>query len=111
MKGMASNSSLNLDQDPCAIIAVRELGAPREPVFAVWTDPEHRAQWRGPIGFTTTTSAFDLTEGGVWRFVVHGPTAAITKIASPSMKLSRRSASVTIMVVPITLNPYNFARP
>jgi uncharacterized protein YndB with AHSA1/START domain len=56
--------SLNLDQDPCAIIAVRELEAPRELVFAVWTDPEHLAQWWGPIGFTTTTSAFDLTEGG-----------------------------------------------
>jgi Activator of Hsp90 ATPase homolog 1-like protein len=104
--------SLNLDQDPCAIIAVRELEAPRELVFAVWTDPEHLAQWWGPVGFTTTTSAFDLTEGGEWRFVMRmGPTAAITKIASPSMKLSRRSASITIMVVPITSNPYNFARP
>ena len=70
---MAFNSSLNLDQDPCAIIAVRELAAPRELVFAVWTDPKHLAQWWGPIGFTTTTSAFDLTEGGVWRFVMHGP--------------------------------------
>ena len=55
---MAFNSSLNLDQDPCAIIAVRELAAPRELVFAVWTDPKHLAQWWGPIGFTTT-SAFD----------------------------------------------------
>jgi len=70
---MASSSSLNLDQDPCAIIAVRELEAPRELVFAVWTDPEHLAQWWGPLGFTTTTSAFDLRQGGVWRFVMHGP--------------------------------------
>lgn len=70
---MAFNSSPNLEQDPCAIIAVRELEAPRELVFAVWTDPEHLAQWFGPIGFTTTTSAFDLTEGRVGRFVMHGP--------------------------------------
>jgi uncharacterized protein YndB with AHSA1/START domain len=70
---MASNTSLKLDHDPCAIIAVRELDAPRELVFAVWTDPEHLAQWWGPIGFTTTTSAFEFTEGGVWRFVMHGP--------------------------------------
>ena len=62
---MAFNSSLNLDQDPCAIIAVRELAALRELVFAVWTDPKHLAQWWGPIGFTTTPSAFDLTRG--WR--------------------------------------------
>jgi uncharacterized protein YndB with AHSA1/START domain len=33
------------DQDPCAIIAVRELEAPHELVFAVWTDPKHLAQW------------------------------------------------------------------
>jgi uncharacterized protein YndB with AHSA1/START domain len=70
---MASSSSLDLDQDPCAIIAVRELEAPRELVFAVWTDPEQLAQWWGPLGFTTTTSAFDLRQGGVWRFVMHGP--------------------------------------
>ena len=70
---MASNSSLNLEQDPCAIIAVRDLNAPREPVFEVWTDAEHLAQWWGPIGFTTTTSAFDLREGGVWRFIMRGP--------------------------------------
>ena len=47
--------------------------APRELVFAALTDPKHLAQWWGPDGFTTTTSAFDFRAGGVWRFVMHGP--------------------------------------
>jgi uncharacterized protein YndB with AHSA1/START domain len=70
---MAGKASIDLEQDPCAIITARELEAPRELVFEVFTDPQHLAQWWGPFGFTTTTSAFELTEGGVWRFVMHGP--------------------------------------
>ena len=70
---MAAKNSIDLQQDPRSIIAVREFDAPRELVFAVWTDPKHLAQWWGPNGFTTTTSAFDTRPGGVWRFVMHGP--------------------------------------
>jgi uncharacterized protein YndB with AHSA1/START domain len=66
-------ASIDLDQDPCAIIATREFEAPRELVFAVWSDPKHLGEWWGPIGFTTTTHAFDMREGGVWSFVMHGP--------------------------------------
>jgi uncharacterized protein YndB with AHSA1/START domain len=65
--------TVDLDRDPRAIIAVREFDAPRELVFEAWTDPKHLSQWRGPDGFTTTTSAFDMRAGGVWRFVMHGP--------------------------------------
>ena len=70
---MSARSSLVLDQDPCILIGVREFDAPRELVFEAWTDPKHLAQWWGPNGFTTTTSAFDMRPGGVWRFVMHGP--------------------------------------
>jgi uncharacterized protein YndB with AHSA1/START domain len=70
---MASAYSIDLDQDPCAIVTRREFDAPRALVFEVWTDPKHLAQWWGPKGFTTTTSAFDMRVGGVWRFVMHGP--------------------------------------
>jgi uncharacterized protein YndB with AHSA1/START domain len=47
--------------------------APRDLVFEAWTDPQHLAQWWGPIGFSTTTRAFEFRPGGVWRFVMHGP--------------------------------------
>ena len=70
---MAAGSSIDLDQDPRVMIGIRDIDAPRDLVWSVWTDPKHLAQWWGPDGFTTTTSAFDMRPGGVWRFVMHGP--------------------------------------
>jgi uncharacterized protein YndB with AHSA1/START domain len=55
------------------IVTTRTFDAPRELVFAAWTDPKHLGQWWGPDGFTTTTRAIDVRVGGVWRFVMHGP--------------------------------------
>ena len=70
---MAERNSFALADDPPAMIGTRLLDAPRDLVWSVWTDPKHLAQWWGPDGFTTTTSAFDPRPGGVWRFVMHGP--------------------------------------
>jgi uncharacterized protein YndB with AHSA1/START domain len=70
---VSARNNLDLDQDPRSIIATRVYDAPRELVWKAWTDPEHLAQWWGPDGFSTTTSAYDLRPGGVWRFVMHGP--------------------------------------
>jgi uncharacterized protein YndB with AHSA1/START domain len=66
-------SSIDLGHDHAVMIGTRVLDAPRTLVFDMWSDPKHLAQWWGPDGFTTTTSAFDLRPGGVWRFVMHGP--------------------------------------
>jgi uncharacterized protein YndB with AHSA1/START domain len=70
---VAARNSIDLDTDPRCIIGTREFDAPRDLVFAAFTDPEHLAQWWGPNGFTTTTHAFDFRVGGVWRFTMHGP--------------------------------------
>jgi uncharacterized protein YndB with AHSA1/START domain len=70
---VAAENSLDLEQDPRAVIGMRVFDAPRELVWSAWTDPKHLAQWWGPNGFTTTTSTFDMRPGGVWRFVMHGP--------------------------------------
>jgi len=70
---MAATNSLDLNSDPRSIIGIHEFDAPRDLVFAAFTDPKHLAQWWGPNGFTTTTSSFDMRPGGVWRFVMHGP--------------------------------------
>jgi len=68
-----TRNSIDLDKDPRSIIGMRVFDAPRELVFSAFTDSKHLAQWWGPDGFTTTTSAFDFRPGGVWRFVMHGP--------------------------------------
>ena len=70
---MAATSSIDLDSDPKVMVGTRLVDAPRDLVWSVWTDPKHLAQWWGPNGFRTTTSAFDFKPGGVWRFVMHGP--------------------------------------
>jgi uncharacterized protein YndB with AHSA1/START domain len=70
---MAAKNSLDLASDPRAIVGMREFDAPRDLVFAAFTDPKHLSQWWGPNGFTTTTLSFDMRPGGVWRFVMHGP--------------------------------------
>lgn len=70
---MTMATNIDLDRDPRSIIGTRMFNAPRDLVFAAWTDAKYLAQWWGPNGFTTTTSAFDFRPGGVWRFVMHGP--------------------------------------
>jgi uncharacterized protein YndB with AHSA1/START domain len=55
------------------LVMTRTINAPRELVFAAWTDPEHIGQWWGPNGFTTTTAKIDIAVGGQWRFMMHGP--------------------------------------
>jgi uncharacterized protein YndB with AHSA1/START domain len=55
------------------IVISRVVGAPRELVFAAFTEVRHLSQWWGPEGFTTTTRAFAFQVGGEWDFVMHGP--------------------------------------
>lgn len=55
------------------IVITRVFSAPRELVFAAWTDPQHLPHWWGPRGFTITSQSIDLRPGGSWRFIMHGP--------------------------------------
>jgi uncharacterized protein YndB with AHSA1/START domain len=70
---VGAENNIDLDSDPRSIIGTRVFDAPRDLVFAAFSDPKHLAQWWGPTGFTTTTHSFDFRPGGVWRFVMHGP--------------------------------------
>ncbi len=54
-------------------IITRTFDAPRERVFKACTDPKHLAERWGPNGFANTFHEFDLSPGGAWRFVMHGP--------------------------------------
>src|SRR5438105_2304849 len=46
----------------------RLLQAPRELVFACFTDPEHMKQWWGPKGVTVVASKMDLRPGGFYHY-------------------------------------------
>lgn len=49
------------------LVAVREFDAPRELVFAAWTDPAHFPHWFCPEGFETILCEMDVREGGYYR--------------------------------------------
>jgi uncharacterized protein YndB with AHSA1/START domain len=57
------------------IVIERELDAPRELVWRVWTDPDEVTKWWGPEHFTTPREKieFDLRPGGVCRLTMVGP--------------------------------------
>ena len=50
----------------------RVFDAPRDRVFAAFTDPELIPQWWGPHGTTTIVDQMDVRNGGGWRFVSRG---------------------------------------
>jgi uncharacterized protein YndB with AHSA1/START domain len=57
------------------IVIERELDAPRDLVWNVWTDPDEVAKWWGPEHFTAPRDKieFDLRPGGVCRITMIGP--------------------------------------
>jgi uncharacterized protein YndB with AHSA1/START domain len=65
-------SKKNNTQDRELLLS-RTLNAPIELVWEVWTKPEHIVNWWGPNGFTNTINTMDMSPGGEWDLVMHGP--------------------------------------
>ena len=63
-------ASWNIERE---IVLTRVIAAPRERVFAAWTDSKQVVQWFGPAGFKIETLEIDIREGGRWRFIYTGP--------------------------------------
>jgi uncharacterized protein YndB with AHSA1/START domain len=55
------------------VVITRTFDAPRERVFAAWTDPAQAARWMGPHGFTTISCEMDVRPGGQWRRSMRSP--------------------------------------
>ena len=51
------------------IISERVFDAPRDRVYAAFTDPELIPQWWGLRSTTTAVDLMDVRPGGAWRFV------------------------------------------
>ena len=52
------------------ILIEREFDAPRDRVFAVYTDPKLIPEWYGPRDTTTIVDEMDVRAGGRWRFIM-----------------------------------------
>jgi uncharacterized protein YndB with AHSA1/START domain len=59
--------------DVADLVWERTFDAPRELVWAAFTDPERVPRWWGPRGTTTEVVEMDVRPGGKWRYVSHGP--------------------------------------
>jgi uncharacterized protein YndB with AHSA1/START domain len=59
------------------ILSERIFDAPRERVFAAYTDPELAPRWWGRRGDTTVVEQMDPVTGGDWRFRCESPEGTI----------------------------------
>jgi uncharacterized protein YndB with AHSA1/START domain len=57
------------------IVVTRLFDAPRELVFAAFTELEHAANWWVPSG--TTIHEYNGQPGGLWRYSMPGPDGAL----------------------------------
>ena len=58
---------------PNELYITRVFDAPVKVVWEAWADPEQKAHWWGPRGFTITTHSSDFRTGGAWNYTMHGP--------------------------------------
>jgi uncharacterized protein YndB with AHSA1/START domain len=56
-----------------ALSLERSFAAPRELVFAAWTDPRHLRRWSAPHGFVVPEAGGDLRPGGTWHATMRAP--------------------------------------
>jgi uncharacterized protein YndB with AHSA1/START domain len=53
--------------DALSLRLERRFAAPRELVFAAWTEPRHLKRWSAPHGFEIPRSGGELQVGGGWH--------------------------------------------
>ena len=70
---MSSKRQSSEDLSGRTLSITRLLDAPRDLVWEVWTNPEHIKHWWGPEGFTNSIDKMEVSPGGTWQFVMHGP--------------------------------------
>jgi uncharacterized protein YndB with AHSA1/START domain len=55
------------------LVVARTYEAPRDLVFAAWTEPERMKLWWGPRGWSIPFSEADLRPGGAFRYAMRSP--------------------------------------
>jgi uncharacterized protein YndB with AHSA1/START domain len=55
------------------VVMTRTFDAPREKVWAAFTDPKHVVHWYGGHGFSNPVCEMDVRPGGHWRHVMRTP--------------------------------------
>jgi uncharacterized protein YndB with AHSA1/START domain len=55
------------------LVITRVFDAPRDVVFAAWTEADRLAEWWGPKGFTWVSGTIDLRPGGYFHYCMKSP--------------------------------------
>jgi predicted lactoylglutathione lyase/uncharacterized protein YndB with AHSA1/START domain len=72
--GAMAGQQASTDADtPREMLLTRIVDAPRDAVYAAFTQPDSLRRWFGPAGFTLPGCELDLRVGGAYRFVMRGP--------------------------------------
>jgi len=59
-------------------VITRVFAAPREIVFAAFTQPERMLRWWGPPGYAVTGATMDLRPGGSYHYGLRAPDGSTT---------------------------------
>lgn len=59
------------------LVLTRDFAAPRERVFAAWTDVRQASRWWGPRDFTMLSCEMDVRPGGAWRRRMRAPDGSV----------------------------------
>ena len=70
---MPETQTVTSDEQTGKLVVERVFNAPRELVFAAFTEPDRIAQWWGPREWQTRNVTMDVRPGGVWHYVMTGP--------------------------------------
>lgn len=55
------------------LVLERLVDAPRELVWAAWTEPQHVKKWFTPAPWSTAECEIDLRPGGIFRTIMRSP--------------------------------------
>jgi uncharacterized protein YndB with AHSA1/START domain len=58
-------------------VITRVFHAPRESVFAAFTEPDRLLRWWGPAGYSVAGAAMDLRPGGSYHYGLRAPDGAM----------------------------------
>jgi uncharacterized protein YndB with AHSA1/START domain len=90
---------------PTELTLSRIIRAPREEVFAAWTEPELLQQWWGPGPVSCPEAHVDLREGGAYRLANLEADGSITWISGRFERVRRPEELVytwSVSIVPGT---------
>ena len=70
---------MNVVEKPVAneLVMTRDIAAPRERVFAAWTDAQQASRWWAPHDCTPLSCDMDVRPGGAWRRRMRAPDGTV----------------------------------